>query len=66
MTPPERDQVPREKGVAAWERPTLTLLGDVKDLIHVTEQGERGSLPRGHALLPRHLIAFGWSHAAAS
>ena len=24
MTPPERDQVPREKGVAAWERPTLT------------------------------------------
>jgi|KBSSwiStaDraftv2_1062776.scaffolds.fasta_scaffold29675_1 hypothetical protein len=39
MTPPERDQVPREKGVAAWERPTLTLLGDVKDLIHASGKG---------------------------
>ena len=39
MTPPERDQVPREKGVVAWERPTLTLLGDVKDLIHASGKG---------------------------
>ena len=36
MTPPERDQVPREKAKVAWERPTLTLLGDVKDLIHAS------------------------------
>ena len=28
MTPPDRDQAPRAKGVVAWERPTLTLLGD--------------------------------------
>jgi hypothetical protein len=38
MTPPERDQVSREKGKVAWERPTLTLLGDVKDLIHAGEK----------------------------
>ena len=38
MTSPERDQ-PREKGVVAWERPTLTLLGDVKDLIHASVEG---------------------------
>ena len=39
MTPPDRDQVPRAKGVVAWERPTLTLLGDVKDLIHASGKG---------------------------
>ena len=39
MTPPERDRVPREKGLVAWERPTLTLLGDVKDLIHASGKG---------------------------
>ena len=42
MTPPERDQVPREKGVVAWERPTLTLLGDVKDLIHAAGKDSSG------------------------
>ena len=36
MTPPDRDQASREKGKVAWERPTLTLLGDVKDLIHAS------------------------------
>lgn len=39
MTPPDRDQVPRAKGVVAWERPTLTLLGDVKDLIRASGKG---------------------------
>ena len=39
MTPPDRDQVPRAKGEVAWERPTLTLLGDVKDLIHASGKG---------------------------
>ena len=39
MTPPDRDQAPRAKGVVAWERPTLTLLGDVKDLIHASGKG---------------------------
>ena len=42
MTRPERDQVSREKGVVAWERPTLTLLGDVKDLIQAAvKSGDR-------------------------
>ncbi len=39
MTPPERDQVSRENGKVVWERPTLTLLGDVKDLIHGAPKG---------------------------
>jgi len=34
MTPPDHDQVSRENGKVAWERPTLTPIGDVKDLIH--------------------------------
>jgi hypothetical protein len=41
MTLPERDQASREKGKVAWERPTLTLLGDVKDLIHASVEGSR-------------------------
>jgi hypothetical protein len=45
MTLPERDQVSREKGKVAWERPTLTPLGDVKDLIHAS--GKDGSFVDG-------------------
>ena len=45
MIPPERDQVSRENGKVAWEPPTLTLLGDVKDLIHAS--GKAGSFADG-------------------
>ena len=45
MTLPERDQPSREKGKGVWERPTLTLLGDVKDLIHAS--GKAGSFADG-------------------
>jgi hypothetical protein len=49
MTLPERDQVSREKGVVAWERPTLTLLGDVKDLVHAGAK----SAPSADGLSPQ-------------
>ena len=50
MTPPERDQASREKGKVAWERPTLTLLGDVKDLIHAS--GKAGAHADGDTAGP--------------
>jgi hypothetical protein len=33
MTEPGEDTAPREGAKAPWERPTLTLLGDVQDLV---------------------------------
>ena len=33
MTEPAEDTAPREGAKAPWERPTLTLLGDVQDLV---------------------------------
>lgn len=33
MTDPGEDTAPREGPKAPWERPTLTLLGDVQDLV---------------------------------
>jgi len=45
MTQPEGDQLSGETGKLVWERPTLTLLGDVKDLIHAS--GKAGSFADG-------------------
>ena len=33
MTEPAENAAPREGTKAPWERPTLTLLGDVQDLV---------------------------------
>ncbi len=33
MSRPEREEAPQAKARAPWERPTLTMLGDVKDLV---------------------------------
>ena len=33
MTEPAEDTVPRGGAKAPWERPTLTLLGDVQELV---------------------------------
>lgn len=39
MTAPEHEPVSSDPGKAPWERPTLTLVGDVKDLIRASGKG---------------------------
>jgi hypothetical protein len=39
MTSAEGEQTPRGDARTPWERPTLTLLGNVKDLIRASGKG---------------------------
>ena len=47
MTRPDRDRR-RGEGVAPWERPTLTELGDVKDLVRGERKGSGKADSRRH------------------
>jgi len=39
------EEVPRDQGKAQWERPTLTLLGNARDLIRANGKSAEGSDP---------------------